>query len=87
MKGRGRSRKFLFVDLVIRRAASGTKTRATKTPGSTSGDKPAGGFGVDAGGVWRILEEDAYVRVSPITALGGSVTGRSASHTFGDLRT
>jgi hypothetical protein len=41
---------------VIRMAASCTKARATKTPGSTSGELPAEGSGVDAGGVWRIPE-------------------------------
>jgi hypothetical protein len=35
------------------------QTRADETPGSTSGEMPAEGSGVDAGGEWRILEEDA----------------------------
>jgi hypothetical protein len=48
---------------------------------------PAGGCGVDAGGVWRILDEDALGEGASHHSEVGSVTGRSASHTFGDLRT
>jgi hypothetical protein len=39
--------------------ASCTKARATKGTGVNVGRMPAEGCGVDAGGVWRILEEDA----------------------------
>ena len=69
----------------MRLAASCAKTRATKAPGSTPGEVPAEGC-VDAGGVWRILDEDALCEGVSHHCEGGSVTGRSASHTFGDLR-
>jgi len=65
MKGRGRVKRFSPDWFLIDPAASWMRTRADEAPGSTSGEEPAGGSGVDAGGVWRILERGVYVRCLP----------------------
>jgi hypothetical protein len=49
---------------------------------------PAEGCGVDAGGEWRNLRDDAYVVLRvPITVLGLCRGPGAASHSFVDLRT